>query len=261
MSTGSFWKYLTSIRFEGNELTVDKQDVLNYCEYIYSKDIKASSKRERVGALRSFYAFAYQHDWVNKNPFSGVRLHSGSEPVRRVLSIKEVKEILNKPDLSTYGGFKAKVALELLYSCAFRISELVSLRTDSFSDDFRSVRFSGKGSKEAVLPVGKVAAHYTSFYVKEILPRVKSVGNPLFPSTHNGIPLKAKTMRQALKKYGNFHPHMFRYSIATHLSELGVDVFLIKSFLRHESLVQTSQYIKHSFQKLQTIHRQTHPRK
>lgn len=53
--------------------------------------------------------------------------------------------------------------------------------------------------------------------------------------------------------------HVYRFSIATHLGENGVDIRYIQEFLRHESLDTTVRYIQQGFRQLQDIHRRTHP--
>ena len=55
-------------------------------------------------------------------------------------------------------------------------------------------------------------------------------------------------------------PHTFRYSVATHLSDLGADIRHIQEFMRHESLDTTANYIRHGIQKLREVHKTTHPR-
>ena len=63
-----------------------------------------------------------------------------------------------------------------------------------------------------------------------------------------------------LNPKGLVSPHVFRYSIATHLADEGVDIRLIQESLRHESINTTARYIKQSYQKLQQVHHDTHPR-
>ena len=68
-----------------------------------------------------------------------------------------------------------------------------------------------------------------------------------------------KSYAQKIELNSSVSPHVFRYSIATHLDEEGVDIRYIEEFLRHKSISTTSRYIKQGFHRLQLIHRQTHP--
>jgi integrase/recombinase XerD len=158
--------------------------------------------------------------------------------------------------------------MELMYSSALRRSELVELKTSSFLDDYRCVKVMGKGTKESILPVGKLAAHFLKFYIEHVLPEpIKQNDNNVFISFNRQEPLKSKYVYQMVRDYGrkaqfkfDISPHVFRYSIATHLADNGVDVKFIQDFLRHESPRTTTRYIEQGFKQLQSVHERTHPR-
>ena len=55
-------------------------------------------------------------------------------------------------------------------------------------------------------------------------------------------------------------PHILRHTFATHMLNNGADLNSIKEILGHENLSATQVYTHNSFQKLKSIHKQSHPR-
>jgi integrase/recombinase XerD len=193
------------------------------------------------------------------------------QPVKtpvQILTIKQMKELMTLPDLDTARGIRDRTMLELFYSCAFRLHEITTLTPDNFTEDYRRVKVRGKGSKDAVLPVGRMAAHFTRFYTEKIYPVLnRHSTDKLFLSVTTAAPLDKHVVYNSLRTYlkqivpdRNIGTHIFRYSICTHLSEAGVDIRLLQEFMRHEKISTTARYIKRTFSRLQDTHKQTHPR-
>ena len=55
-------------------------------------------------------------------------------------------------------------------------------------------------------------------------------------------------------------PHVLRHTFATHMLNNGADLNAIKELLGHENLAATQIYTHNTFQKLKSIHQQSHPR-
>ena len=82
--------------------------------------------------------------------------------------------MLEAPDCGTYLGFRDRAILELLYSTGIRVSELVSMDIHSYQDKERLLKVMGKGSKERILPVGRIAVRFLNEYLFRIRPRLLS---------------------------------------------------------------------------------------
>jgi integrase/recombinase XerD len=262
-----FWRFLESIHFEGHELEVERSHLQAYLEHLEQRGLKSGSIRSAISLLSPFYEDAIKGELILHSPFLGLKLPKVKIEPCKVLSVEQMKRLLETPDLSTMVGLRDRAILELMYSTGLRRAEVGSLKLEDFAEDYRSLRVMGKGSKEAVLPVGKIAAHFVLFYAEHVWGDFNRRGcSELFLSTFKRGPLCEyqvyRIVRDAALKAGivqKISPHVFRYSIATHFDEAGVDVRYIQEFLRHEDLSTTSRYIQQSFHRLQTVHRQTHP--
>ena len=81
--------------------------------------------------------------------------------------MEEVEEILASVVPAGPLGQRDLAALELLYGCGLRVSELVGLRDGDVDIEGGLVRCVGKGDKERVVPMGSAAAAAVSRYVAD----------------------------------------------------------------------------------------------
>jgi integrase/recombinase XerD len=249
-------------------LDITKQNFISYAEHLVAENLKPNTRRKLLGSLRAFYQYAVKEGWIYQSPMNRIALPSKQEEPPKVLSFEQIKILFDLPDLNTFIGLRDRTMMELMYSSALRRSEVLSIKLSDFSEDYRCIKVIGKGNKEAVLPVGKIPAHFLRFYCEEVLPKVTDrIHEVIFISFNSKESLKPKYLYQTIRDYGrkaqfkfDIGPHVFRYSIATHLAESGVDVRYIQEFLRHECPRTTTRYIEQGFKQLQSIHERTHPR-
>ena len=261
-----FWRFLDYKGFKGDELQVKREHVQDYLKKLSEIELSPNTIWSYLTLIRPFYEYAVKENWIYRSPFLGIKLPQRKIEVNTVLSISQMKKLLDSPDLSTITGLRDKVMMELMYSCGLRRSEVCLLKVDDLAEDYRSLQVMGKGDKEAVLPVSKIAAHYLKHYLEKVYPSFNRHQQPyVFLSTFERTHLGDTQVQRIVKHYADqlgfvgVSPHVFRYSVATHFDEEGVDIRYIQEFLRHESIGTTSRYIKQGFHRLQQIHKKTHP--
>ncbi len=264
-----FWRWLSEQGFDGHELAVTREHFQAYAEALHCRrDLHPNTARNKLYSLTHFYREAARQEWILANPMAGLRI---PQPVRspvQILTIKQMKSLMDLPELNTARGIRDRTLLELFYSCGFRLHEVTLLSPESFTDDYRRVKVRGKGNKDAVLPVGRMAAHFTRFYIERIRPVINTTGSDkLFLSVTTGAPLGRHVIYNSLREYlriivpeRTIGTHIFRYSVCTHLSEAGADIRLLQEFMRHEKISTTARYIKRTFSRLQDTHKKSHPR-
>jgi site-specific recombinase XerD len=75
------------------------------------------------------------------------------------LTMKQMRAILDAPNLATRLGIRDRAMLHLCFACGLRVSELVELPLEGFSLRYPpSIRVRGKGRRERCLPLWKETA-------------------------------------------------------------------------------------------------------
>jgi integrase/recombinase XerC len=162
-------------------------------------------------------------------------------------------------------AIRDKAMMELMYSCGLRLSELANLNIKSIQPDGQ-LRVIGKGNKERLLPIGRMALEALSVWLK-IRPELAASEEPaIFVSmlkNRLGTRQIAKRMklwatRQNLEQSVN--PHKLRHSFATHVLESSSDLRGVQELLGHANLSTTQVYTHLNFQHLAHVYDSAHPR-
>ncbi|MEX2104984.1 MAG: tyrosine-type recombinase/integrase, partial [Bacilli bacterium] len=157
---------------------------------------------------------------------------------------------------------------ELLYATGIRVSELVSLKEHDVNLSMGFLRCTGKGSKERIIPLGRMALTYVKEYVEQGRPFLikDMIGNSLFLN-HHGKALSRQGFWKIVKKYADktsikkeITPHTLRHSFATHLLENGADLRSVQEMLGHADISTTQIYTHVTKRRLKEVYSQSHPR-
>ena len=156
--------------------------------------------------------------------------------------------------------------LELLYSCGLRLAELTNLDLGDVDTADATVRVTGKGGKERIVPVGRHAIDALGAWRKERGTLAVPGENALFVSKH-GTRLQPRSVQARVDYWARrqgidtkVYPHLFRHSFATHLLESSHDLRGVQELLGHANISTTQVYTHLDFQHLAQIYDQTHPR-
>ena len=176
---------------------------------------------------------------------------------------------MQQPNLSLRTGIRDRAVMEVLYSTAIRLDELLHLEIyhADFKDKVLYIR-KGKGAKQRVVPLGKTAAVWLREYLEKIRPHYakKNPKERRLWLNHHGRVLTKESIRANLRTYRlsagiktPVSPHGFRRSCATHLLQQGVDIRYIQKLLGHRHLSTTQQYTKIMPVDVKKTHDKTHP--
>ncbi len=222
----------------------------------------------KLSALRGFFSFLVLEHGLSENPLT---LIEGPRPRRKiplVLSVEEVKRLLEAPDTSSPLGLRDRAMLELSYSSGLRVSELVSLLVFDTNIQVGYVKVRGKGAKERLVPMGEYAKEALDLYLKKGRPRlVRNNDEAHVFLNKRGRPLTRQRFWQIIKEYAlkaglsfRITPHVLRHSFATHLLERGADLRTVQMLLGHASLSTTQIYTHVQAETLRRVHALYHPR-
>ena len=155
--------------------------------------------------------------------------------------------------------------LSLLYGCGLRIGEALALRGDAIGSGTETLRITGKGAKERLVPLLKPVREAVLAY-RDACPITLSPDGPLFRGAKGG-PLRAAVLqrdmarlRASLGLAPSATPHALRHAFATHLLARGGDLRAIQELLGHASLSTTQIYTGVEGSQLWSTFQAAHPR-
>ncbi len=228
---------------------------------------EASQKRGLV-AIRMFLRFGKLNGLI-EDDFTGIL--DGPKLWQKlpvVCSKKQVCNLLDAPSPKERFYLRDKVVLELLYATGVRASELAGLKVLDVNLDVGYLRCKGKGNRERVIPLGKVAAAATMEYLREMRPKlVKSFSEDYLLLSRTGRAMSRIEIWRLIKKYAvragmprNLTVHTMRHCFATHLLAGGADLRSVQEMLGHVDISTTQIYTHVDNERLREIHRKYHPR-
>jgi integrase/recombinase XerC len=225
-----------------------------------------------VSGLRSFYNYWLKQGEVKNNPFEGITLPKLNKPLPKFLTENQITQLISGPmrllkseSLSPFQAWRDRLILEILYGGGLRISELVGLNYGMVDLSSGVARILGKGNKERLCPLGKVATTCLNKFRSEFASQTGYDDPVLVNDRFKRI--SARTVQLMTKKYLklaelplDMSPHKIRHSCATHLLNNGADLRLIQELLGHASLSTTQIYTHVDLARLKEAHRNAHPR-
>ena len=241
---------------------------ISFLSILRNKGLSNHSIASNITAIKAFYRFlAIDYD-IEIGSVLNIETPKHKAKLPHVLSVEEVNLLLEKPDRSTPTGLRDATILELLYASGLRRSELILLRLNDLNLKSRYVKVSGKGSKERLVPIHKVACSLIEKYFEEARPvLLKDKRSPYLFITRSGKPISNQEFCKIFQKYivatgikKHITPHTLRHSFATHLLEGGADLRSIQMMLGHSSISTTQIYTHINKEHLKKVHNQYHPR-
>jgi integrase/recombinase XerD len=231
--------------------------------------LSSESVYTQIAALRAFYRFAEAEKLLPSNPAENLSLPRRWKRLPKALTAAEIKQLLTPEQPETPSSLCDQAVLELAYASGLRLAELRGLRLEQLHLESGFITVIGKGNKERVTPVGRMAVAALQRYLDSGRPKLVRPHSPanVFLS-QRGRPFAAVTLwlriRNRARHAGitrNVTPHMLRHSFATHLLENGADLRVIQELLGHASISTTEVYTHVEGKRLREVHRRFHPRK
>lgn len=141
--------------------------VLAFIARLDAKGAADATVTRKIGSLHSFAKFLVIEELRKDDFMAGIR--GRKKPVRlpRTLSVGKVKRLLSQPDPANPRSLRDKALCELLYATGLRVSELCALTIDDIDLEGGTVKCYGKGRRERMVPVGKVAREYVALYLEQ----------------------------------------------------------------------------------------------
>lgn len=256
---------------KGGELhweLVTKDSLSHYLLYLFDKGLSKRTTRLHFSALRSFFRFLIERYGLKGNPAEEVGLPRTAQRIPIILSQPQIEELLAIPlaverekQAPAWMPYRDVAILELFYATGMRVSELARVRVEDFVEGESLVRVLGKGNKERLLPVGRMAQDALTCYRDWA-----GIGAGVLFLNKSRKALSVRSIQILLKKYllaaglsPDITPHKLRHTFATHLLDGGADLRSIQLLLGHQSLATTQIYTQVSKARLREVYQSSHP--
>ncbi len=225
-----------------------------------------------VSGLRSFFKFWLRRGRVRRDPFLGVPLPKLEKRLPKFLTEEQMVRLLEGPErlwkageVDAFTACRDRLAMELLYGAGLRVSELIGLNYGAVDLQAGVARVFGKGKKERLCPLGRVATELVKKFRTEFAIRRAPEDPVLVTVRHERM--DDGQVQKMLKRYlaaaelpMDLTPHKLRHSFATHLLNAGADLRLVQELLGHANLATTQVYTHVSVARLKEIYAKAHPR-
>lgn len=226
-----------------------------------------SAKRALV-AIRMFLRFAKLRGLVEDDGAEVLESPKIWQRLPSVCNRQQVQKLLEAPSPEEPYYLRDRAMLELLYATGMRAGELAGLKTTDINLDIGYLRCFGKGNKERVIPVGKVAIAAVREYLRHLRPRLARPQSQAFLLlSRTGRSLTRIEIWRLVKKYAlragmprKVTAHTLRHCFATHLLSGGADLRSVQEMLGHVDIGTTQIYTHVDHERLRRIHKKYHPR-
>ena len=262
-----FKKFLIANKINDTPLNCKSETIKNYLYKSFS-DKKSISQARSISAIKSFFNYLIFEGYIKDSPISNIESPKQEKKLPKVLTEKEIKQLINSIDLNHDFGQRNKTIIEILYGTGIRVSELINLKLSNIFFKENIIKVIGKGNKERLVPLGEIASNEMKIYINNRNRlKIDSKSSDILFLNRYGRGLTRsmifKIISDASKRIGldkKISPHTLRHSFATHLIKNGADLRTIQLILGHESITTTEIYTHLDTLHLEEVLKKYHPR-
>jgi len=241
-------------KFDVLPTEVDEDMISQYLVHLNTIQHKRTSQARELSGVKSFYNYLLMTDKIEQSPAEFITAPKSRRELPDVLTVEEVERIIGSIDTTTFMGRRDRAMLEMLYSCGLRVTELISLKMSDLFLGEGYIRVMGKGNKQRLVPIGRLAQEWLMQYLddrRELLKDKTTKGSnvqAVFLSNRRTELTRVMIftiIRNATKDAGitkTVSPHTFRHSFATHLYTGGASIRQVQDMLGHQSITTTEIY-------------------
>lgn len=249
-------------------------DLTAYVGLLRSEGKAPASVTRAAVAIRSMYRFLAEEGVIAHDPGADLEVPRVPAGLPKALTEDEVGRLIDSVSGTDPLSLRDRAILEVLYGTGARISELVGLSLPDLDREGGLVRVFGKGAKERVVPVGRMARESLDAWLgtggrHRLEPDRwdrRDDADAVFLNRRGGrlsrqgawAMVKARGDRVGLA--GRLSPHVLRHSCATHMLDHGADIRAVQELLGHASISTTQIYTLVSTERIWQVYADSHPR-
>ena len=220
------------------------------------------SIRRHLSSARGFFSHLQRLGVLNENCAKDISAPKLEQTLPKTIDFEELRKMMQARS-NQFEELRTVAMVEIIYSCALRVSELAGLDINDLDLREGFVKVMGKGSKARFVPVGSSAIDAVKNYLTK---KPESENKALFVNQkQNRISVRSvqNIIKQRALDVGitfNVHPHMLRHAAATHFLQSSHDLRSVQEFLGHKSIKSTQVYTHLDFLELSKVYDDCHPR-
>lgn len=259
-----------------------REDVRGFLGQLFSNGVKDRSVARKLSTLRHFYKYLLLDRIIKHDPTLEIDSPKQWKVLPKSLAPAEIDAMVKsagRREAANVATGKApgeqtttaalaqrdEAMLEVLYASGLRVSEIVGVKLEDLKLDVGHVLVRGKGDKERIVPLGRVAQDGISAYLAEGRRALLNgkVSPMLFVRRGGGKLTRQRVwqmVKQASAQGRHASPHMLRHSCATHMVENGADLRTVQTILGHADISTSQIYTHVALDRLKTVYRKFHPR-
>lgn len=214
-----------------------------------------AARSRKLSSIRSLYKYLVsRRHYLDSNPAADLDTPKPKRSLPKVLSLDESIRLLDAAEHDYDSPYRIRdyAILTLFLNCGMRVSELTGINLTDVDAELRSLRVTGKGSKERIIYLNDACRQALSAYIAERRgPKYAAVTDRALFLSRLEQRISVKTVQAMVYKYlsragldaKHYSVHKLRHTAATLMYQSGnVDVRVLKDILGHEQLNTTQIY-------------------
>jgi len=262
-----FYNFL-ALEAEVDWTKVTSKHIRRWMVSMLDSNLTPRSVNRKVATLKSFFRFLMREGVIANSPTDNIITPKVPKRLPVFVHEDQMDNLLDVVEFGAdYSGERNHLIIDLFYATGMRLSELTSLRIKDVDLSGDVIKVTGKRNKQRIIPFSR--------NMKQAIQNYLVIRNEHFPAdpssylllTDKGAPIYNKLVYRVVKAHlalvttlGKKSPHVLRHTFATTLLNRGAELNAIKELMGHSSLAATEVYTHNSFEKLNSIYKQAHPR-
>jgi len=245
---------------------VEARHIRGFVSTIHRQGLGGKSIQRVLSAIRSFYKFLNREGMAQQNPALGIQAPKSPRKLPQTLDADQVGQLLEAPDGGDPLVCRDLAMMEMIYSSGLRLSELVSLNLNDLDLYDSSLRVTGKGRKDRMLPIGSKAMQALDRWL-DLRDNIAKLDEMAVFVSQRGTRITTRSVQQRIDRLGKMqhtqgkvYPHRLRHSFASHMLESSGDLRAVQELLGHSDISTTQIYTHLDFQHLMDVYDKAHPR-
>src|SRR5881397_1133339 len=236
---------------------VSFHEVDQFVERQHQYDRAWATINRRLNALKHFFDFCLDQQWVAGNPVKPSHFVRRGRPLPKALAGAQVQQLFAQiaPPMD-------RALFLVMLRCGLRVSEVAQLKLEQIDWEQQGLRIlQGKGRKDrhVYMSPDLVASLHQCL---EPHPGDRAQGSGFWNRKRAQQPLSVKAIQKKMERYAKAAGitascHSLRHTFASNLLEHGAEVVAIRDFLGHSQIASSERYAKISSQKIKQEYMQT----